>query len=409
MSDEDLLIVDGMNRVIAVNATTGRVLVEGGARLCDITEAVAPHGLAFPVLGSISEQTIAGAIATASHGTGIGVGCLSSLVDEIEIVTPVGEILMLSAHRNTDIFNAARCGLGAIGVITKVTLKLVPAFDLEVSEHETPLETILSELPERLKLDHYRFWYLPHADRAWEWKAARAQPSPARHPTRRSLGVWLRDQALGVHVYEAMLYLCSFVPALLPLVNRWYANLFFRAPRSSRKRSDRQFNFSCLFKQHVNEWAIPVERTAEALRSLRSLIANHGFRVHLPIEVRFVKGDDIWLSPCYGRDSCYIGVVANMPFGRKTSAHAAFFAAFEDLMANLDGRPHWAKRFGPDAGWLSRRYPRWPDFQRVRMQQDPHSRLANAYTDRVLGPVVLDSAREAELGGQLVPLAGPDF
>jgi L-gulonolactone oxidase len=396
MSDQDLLIIDGMNRIIAVNAASGRVLVEAGARLCDITEAVAPHGLAFPVLGSISEQSIAGAIATATHGTGIGVGCLSSLVEEIEMVTPDGEIMRLSADRNANIFDALRCGLGTIGVITKLTLKLVPAFDLEVVEQEAPLETILSQLPERLKLDHYRFWYLPHADRAWEWKATRTQPSSGQLPPRRSLAAWLRNRVLGGHVYEAMLYLCSFVPALLPAINRCYCNIFLRKPRSSRDRSDRQFNFDCLFKQHVNEWAIPVERTAEALRGLRGLIADRGFRVHLPIEVRFVKGDDVWLSPSYGRDSCYIGIIAYIPFGRKTTNHDAYFAAFEALMAGLDGRPHWAKRFGPGADWLSQRYPRWSDFQRIRRQLDPDARLTNSYTDRVLGPVIFEPSSGAE-------------
>jgi len=396
MSDQDLLIIDGMNKVIAINAASGRVLVEAGARLCDITEAVAPHGLAFPVLGSISEQSIAGAIATATHGTGIGVGCLSSLVEEIEMVTPDGEIMRLSAARDADIFNAVRCGLGTIGVITKLTLKLVPAFDLEVSEQESSLDTILSQLPERLKFDHYRFWYLPHADRAWEWRATRTQPSPGQHPPPRSLIAWLRNRLLGVHVYEAMLYLCSFVPALLPVINRYYCHTFLRIPRLSRNRSDRQFNFDCLFKQHVNEWAIPVERTAEALRGLRALIADRGFRVHLPIEVRFVKGDDIWLSPSYGRDSCYIGVIAYIPFGRKTTNHEAYFEAFEALMADLDGRPHWAKRFGPDATWLSQRYPRWADFQKIRRQLDPDARLTNSYTDRVLGPVTFDTSNGAE-------------
>src|SRR5260221_5716287 len=161
MSDEDLLILDGMSRIITIDEAACRVRVEAGARLADVTAAIAQHRLAFPVLGSISDQTIAGAIATSTHGTGIGFGSLSSLVEEIELVTPRGEILQLSATRHPDVFNAARCGLGAIGVITEVTLRLSPAFDLIVSEGPSDLETVLSGLPERLKFYHYRFWYLP--------------------------------------------------------------------------------------------------------------------------------------------------------------------------------------------------------------------------------------------------------
>ena len=388
MSDEDLLILDGMSRIVTIDKTARRVRVEAGARLADITAAIALHRLAFPVLGSISNQTIAGAISTSTHGTGVDFGSLSSLVDEIELVTPGGEILQLSATRHPEVFNAARCGLGAIGVITEVTLRLAPAFDLIVSEEPSDLDTVLSALPERLTYDHFRFWYLPHAERVWEWKATRTKPSEDSTPSPRlSLPLWWRERAVGVHAYEALLYVCSFAPTLVSMVNRWYAQLLFGVPRKSRRGSDRQFNFNCLFAQHVNEWAIPIERTGEALRGLRDLIARNGFCVHMPIEVRFVKGDDIWLSPCHERDSCYIGVIAYMPFGRNTTDHVAYFAAFEALMASLDGRPHWAKCFGPDAAWLQDRYPRWTDFQRIRAKHDPQGRLTNSYTDRVLGPV----------------------
>ena len=388
MSDEDLLILDGMSRTVSIDEATRRVRVEAGARLADITAAIAPHRLAFPVLGSISNQTIAGAISTSTHGTGVGFGSLSCLVEEIELVTPGGEILQLSATRHPDVFNAARCGLGAIGVITEVTLHLAPAFDLIVSEEPSDLDTVLSALPQRLKYDHFRFWYLPHAERVWEWKATRTEPSADSTPSPRlSYPLWWRERAVGVHAYEALLYMGSFAPALVSMLNRGYAQLLFRVPKKSRRRSDRQFNFNCLFAQHVDEWAIPIERTGEALRGLRDLIARNRFRVHMPIEVRFVKGDDIWLSPCHERDSCYVGVIAYMPFGRNTVDHMAYFAAFEALMASLDGRPHWAKSFGPEASWLRDRYPRWADFQRIRAKHDPQGRLTNSYTDRVLGPV----------------------
>lgn len=388
MSDEDLLILDGMSRIVSIDAAARRVRVEASARLADITAAIAPHRLAFPVLGSISNQTIAGAISTSTHGTGVGFGSLSCLVEEIELITPGGEILQLSATSHPEVFNAARCGLGAIGVITEITLRLAPAFDLIVSEEPSDLETVLSGLPERLKYDHFRFWYLPHAERVWEWKATRIKPSANTTPSPRlSPALWWRERAIGVHAYEALLYVGSFAPTLIPLVNRWYTHLMFRTTRVSRKRGDRQFNCNCLFAQHVDEWAIPIERTGEALRGLRDLIARDGFRVHMPIEVRFVKGDDIWLSPCHERDSCYVGVIAYMPFGRETADHVAYFAAFESLMASLDGRPHWAKRFGPDAAWLQSRYPRWTDFQRIRAKHDPRGRLTNSYTDRVLGPI----------------------
>jgi L-gulonolactone oxidase len=119
---------------------------------------------------------------------------------------------------------------------------------------------------------------------------------------------------------------------------------------------------------------------------IREMIRDKGYRVHLPIEVRFAKGDDIWLSPSYGRDSCYIGVIAYLPYGKATE-HTAFFADYEQIMATLGGRPHWAKCFGANYLWLKDRYPHWDDFQMVRAEIDTHHCLSNNYTERILGSV----------------------
>jgi L-gulonolactone oxidase len=180
----------------------------------------------------------------------------------------------------------------------------------------------------------------------------------------------------------------------VPHVNRAYARAMFSTPRSARGPSRALFNFDCLFKQHVDEWALPIERTADALLELRALIARRGHPAHLPIEVRFARGDGIWLSPCHGRDTAYVGVIAYMPFGR-ASEHRAFFVDYERLMARLGGRPHWAKRFGPDAAELGALYPRWRDFLELRARLDPSRVFANAYTDRVLGPAPRPLAESA--------------
>nr|VFJ63293.1 MAG: L-gulonolactone oxidase [Candidatus Kentron sp. FW] len=111
-------------------------------------------------------------------------------------------------------------------------------------------------------------------------------------------------------------------------------------------------------------------------------IAEKGYYAHLSIEVRFVRGDDIWLSPRQGLDSCYIGVIVYMPHGRPPH-HEAYFADFEALMVTLGGRPHWGKFFRFESGKLAKRYPYWEDFQRVRRDPDPNYRLQNTFTDRV--------------------------
>nr|VFK47420.1 MAG: L-gulonolactone oxidase [Candidatus Kentron sp. TC] len=383
MSDDELVLLDEFDRVLEIDGDGHRVVVEPGITLENLSHALTRHGLALPVLGSVAGQTVTGAMGTATHGTGIEFGVFPTLIEAMRIVTPHGKALHISARENSELLPAARCHLGSLGVITQVTSRVCDAFDLEVTEQPNTLENVLSKLPERLRNDHYRFWYIPHTDRAWEWMATRASPGkPPRSSPWRKLASGFNDKFIDHHVYESLLHLATYWPSLIPLINKLGVRARFNKTRHSRGPSLAQFTFDCLFKQHVNEWSIPVEHTADALRGIRDLIAEKGYYAHLPIEVRFARGDDIWLSPCQGRDSCYIGVIAYMPHGRPPR-HEAYFADFEKLMATFSGRPHWGKFFELEPDKLAKRYPRWEDFQRIRRRLDPEYRLRNRFTERV--------------------------
>jgi L-gulonolactone oxidase len=386
MSDEELIVPTQLNHVLGIYPAIKTAVVEAGITLTELNQALACYGLALPNLGSISAQTLAGAMATATHGTGINYGVLPTLIRAMTLVTAQGEVLHLSEQENVRWFKAAQCSLGSLGVVTELELQVCDAFDLEVSEQPNNLETVLNHLPNRLQADHYRFWYLPHSDRVWEWSAMRKPPGcaqPALTPLHR-IRQWYKEQLIGYHVMEFLLYLATFRPNWIPAINRWYTQQQFETPRQSCSDSVSQFNFDCLFKQYVNEWCIPIQHTADGILKIREMIYRQGYQVHLPIEVRFVKGDNIWLSPCQGRDSCYIGVIAYLPYG-KPMDYTVYFADYERIMESLDGRPHWAKRFGPDHHWLKDRYPHWLDFQAVRTELDPHHYFSNSYTKRVLG------------------------
>nr|VFK66269.1 MAG: L-gulonolactone oxidase [Candidatus Kentron sp. UNK]VFK71898.1 MAG: L-gulonolactone oxidase [Candidatus Kentron sp. UNK] len=384
MSDEDLVLLTNLDRVLDIDTDAATVVVEPGVTLERLSYELAARGLALPVLGSVAGQTVAGAVGTGTHGTGVKFGTLSSLVQAMRVVTPNGDLLNISAEENAELLHAARCHLGSLGMISRITLQVCEAFDLEVTEQPNTLEAVLANLPERLRSDHYRFWYVPHTDRVWEWMATRISPGPIPRPPGpwQRLNTWFNEKVIDHHVYESLLHLATYRPSLIPIINKTGALARFNSIRHSKGPSFEQFTFDCLFKQHVNEWSIPLEHTAEALRGLRELIARKGYYAHLPIEVRFVRGDDIWLSPCQGRDSCYIGVIAYMPHG-KPPRHEAYFADFERLMMRFDGRPHWGKFFKPDHEELARRYPHWEAFQRVRRRLDPDYRLRNAFTERV--------------------------
>ncbi len=388
MSDDVLVSLERMNSVVAIDPKARTATVQGGTTLAQLDDALRPTGWTIPNLGSISVQTIAGTVATGTHGTGLAFGSLGSFVEAATLVTGSGEIVRISRTENPGWLEAVRCHLGALGIITKLTFTICEAFDLCVEERPLNLAEALVRQSDGLKCDHYRFWYLPHADRAWEWRATRARPQPrASRSLLEQMLSFAHERLIGFHAFEAALFAATFTDSLVPPINRAYAKLMFSRARTARGPSRAMFNFDCLFKQHVDEWAIPIERTGEAMIRLRDLIATRGYRVHLPIEVRFVGREDTWLSPAYGRDTCYIGVISYMPYGR-SAKYAEYFAEFERLMAEFGGRPHWAKRFGLTASELAPLYPRWKDFAELRARLDPQGVLANAYTERVLGPVV---------------------
>ena len=135
--------------------------------------------------------------------------------------------------------------------------------------------------------------------------------------------------------------------------------------------------------RHVDEWAIPVENVEPAMVALKHMVASKGMHVHYPVEVRFVKGDDIWCSPAYGRDTAYIGIIMFKPYGFNVP-YRAYFDEFEHIMAQLGGRPHWAKDFRFNGADMANAYPMWKSFQRLVHLLDPHGVFCNEWAQRVV-------------------------
>lgn len=153
-------------------------------------------------------------------------------------------------------------------------------------------------------------------------------------------------------------------------------------------RSDRIFNMDCLFPQYTDEWAIPFNRAAAAIRAMRDWLdeeaaAADGDRIHFPVEIRFTDADGIWLSHAQGRKTCYIGIVQYRPYNRPVR-YRQLFAKFETLMRHYSGRPHWAKAHSCSPTELSQLYPHWNDFLSTRQRYDPDQVFVNPYVGRHL-------------------------
>lgn len=371
-----LLRLDRMRGMLEVDRSSGLVRVEGGITIAELTGRLAAHGLAFENLGDIDAQTLAGAISTATHGTGGRLPNLSAQVEALELVLADGSTARIGADQPT-LRCAARVGLGALGVITAATLRAIPAFTLRGVDEPRPLEDVLDRLDEHVEgNDHFELFVFPWARDALTRTNNRVDEAPHPPSTRRA---WVEDVAVNNGALELICRLGRAQPALIPYLNRLVTRL--AGTRERVDRSDRVFASPRMVRFTEMEYALPRAAAAEAVRAVRALVAQRRFAVNFPIELRFSSGDDAFLSPAHGRDSAYVAVHVF-----KGMEWEPYFRAVEEIMGGLGGRPHWGKRTLLGAEELRGRYPAWDRFQAVRARLDPEGRFANAGIERLLGP-----------------------
>lgn len=373
--DDGCLDLGAMRAVLQIDAAAGTARVQAGIRLEEINETLAAAGLALPILGSIAKQTIAGAISTGTHGSSLVHGNLSSLVLGMRLVTARGEILDL--REGDPRLAAARVGLGALGIISEVTLRCVPAFRLEEEREPMPIDAVLAELPAlAASAEYVKIWWIPGTRRAQVFRHRRTPLPDASSAIAHALDERLVNQVL----FEAALRLCGRYPALTPRINAVVVSTYFRRGRRIA-RSDRGFRVAMPPIHRECEYSVALEHAAPLLREVDAAIRREGLVVNFPCEIRFVRADDAWMSPAFGRDSCQIG------FYQAQSPHLArYFVLVEALAQAVGARPHWGKEFSMDRASILAAYPRSADFLALRRALDPNGTLGNRFTDRVLGP-----------------------
>ncbi len=379
LTDEAMLRLEGLNRVLDFDSSSGLVRVEAGIVIGDLAESLAERGLAMENQGDIDHQTLAGAISTATHGTGVRFRNLSAQVEGVELVLADGSVREISGESDPTELPAARVGLGALGVLYAVTLRTVPAYTVRRVDRPLPLAEVLDGLDAFVDgNDHFEFYVFPHTDLAIVRESERTDAPPQ---PRSRIGEYLQEVVLENWVVDVYARIGRRFPSRIPPMARFLARQVGRSVKvdSSHRvfASERRVRFTEM------EYGIPRQHGAEAIRGVLDLIERRGFAVSFPIEVRFVAPDEALLSPSHERETCYIAV--HMYRG---SEWEPYFRAVEEVMDSYGGRPHWGKRHFQTAEKLAPRYPRWADFQRIRGGLDPEGRFANAYTDRVLGPVL---------------------
>jgi FAD-linked oxidoreductase len=382
-SDGMLLHLDGLSDVLDVDVSSGLVRVQAGISIRELGRQLDGHGLAMENLGDIDVQSIAGAISTATHGTGARLRNIAAQVVELTLVLADGSTLVCSAERDAEVFRAARVGLGSLGVLAEVTLRCVPAFTLRGLDAPAPLGETLERFEElALGNEHFEFFVFPYAEVALTRTNNRTDQPPRPRPR---LNAYANDVLMTNHAFGLFCRTGRRLPGLIPQINRLVTRLAGRSERV--ERSSAIFASPRLVRFTEMEYALPRERTPEAVAAVMEMIEQRGFAVPFPIEVRTVASDDAFLSTAGERDSGFVAV--HMFEGMQWRP---YFEAVEAIMDRLGGRPHWGKRHFQTAATLRPRYPGWDRFQAVRARLDPDGRFANAWTERVLGPVGCEQA-----------------
>ncbi|OXB60644.1 hypothetical protein ASZ78_001433 [Callipepla squamata] len=454
-TDDFMIQMGKMNKVLKVDKEKQQVTVEGGIFLSDLNVELSKHGLALANLGAVSEVAAAGVIGTGTHNTGIKHGILPTQVVGLSLLTASGDILECSESINADIFQAARLHLGCLGVVLTVTFQCVPQFHLHEVTFPSTLTEVLNHLDDHLKRSQYfRFLWFPHSEnvtviyqdptnkagttgpqeegrraitkaasqslvpsQVWIWtffimgercgglcvRFSIHTPAPkwdgescnpcqtlmtiiflclALQPPSSSAN-WFWDYAVGYYLLEFLLWISTFVPTLVRWINRFFFWLLFSSRVENINISYKIFNYECRFKQHVQDWAIPIEKTKEALLELKAALENNPKMVaHYPVEVRFARADEIWLSPCFQRDSCYMNIIMYRPYG-KNVPRLNYWLTYEGIMKKYGGRPHWAKAHSCTRKDFEKMYPAFPKFCSVRDKLDPTGMFLNTYLEKV--------------------------
>lgn len=380
-TDDVQLDLGALSGITRVDRAAGRVRVRTGTNLYALGPLLGAHGLALANMGDIDRQTVGGAISTSTHGTGLGYTGYSGMITGLEILTADGSLRWVDAAHEPELFEAARVGLGALGVVTEVEFAVCDSFLLHAEERAEPIEETVARFEERSRsADHHEFYWFPGSDLGLTKVNTRLPVGSGLDPLP-PLRTKVMDGLLANGAYELMCRLGAVAPRTVPVLNRI-------SSRGVDQRSYTDVSYtvfvadrSVRFKEM--EYALPLERFEEAFAGLREICAGmfrDGRGVSFPVEVRTAAADDVWLSTAHGRESVYIAVHR---YHREDPT--AYFRAVEDLFVSLGGRPHWGKMNTRDAAWAAQAYPRHADWCAVRDAVDPQRVFTNAYVDRLFG------------------------
>jgi FAD-linked oxidoreductase len=364
-TDDTIISISKLTGVIDHDAEKNQATILAGTRLGDIGAPLAQRGQALLNMPDIDEQTLAGALGTATHGTGQDIGCMSSFVEELQLIAANGEKIDCSRTKNKEIFDAARVNLGALGVVTQIKMQNRPKYRLKRETTWLPIEEILANVDELANNNrNLEFYYIPFTGMGFiDAQNITDEPISVSHKL---------DQNDGAEDLKLARDMLQWSPKLRELVLGTYMKTISKevtiANSWQNYASERNVRFNEM------EYHLPRENMVKAFTEIKDLVEKNFPEVFFPFEVRYIKSDDIWLSPFYQRETCSIAVHRFYQEDYKT-----MFKAVEPILQKYQGRPHWGKINTMTASQLKPHYAKWNDFNEVRRQLDPQDKFVNHY------------------------------
>lgn len=379
-TDGTLISLDGFQGIVGTNAADLTATVRAGTKIHAMGRPLHDAGLGLKNQGDIDRQAIAGAVGTGTHGTSPQLGSLSAEVKGFRLVTADGQVLDCSAASNADVWEAGRVSFGSLGVMSEITIGARKAYKLRERNWVMPVDECWHNLSAlRDKHRHFEFFWFPYADSVVaksldETDEAVADPLTSEQMYARGERVSADQRTFGYGCEVA-----RFVPALSARLQRLFTSASMGA--SSRARwSHEIFPSARNVKFNEMEYAVPAGNGADCIREIAEVIRHRKIAGVFPIEFRFVKADDIWISPFYKRDAVTISV---HQYHRQS--YDTLFQASEAIFKRYGGRPHWGKLHTLKAGDFERLYPRWGDYLALRQRLDPAGKFLNAHLKSIFG------------------------
>lgn len=379
-SSGTVILLDAMQGVIATDAASHTARVQAGTKIHALGRPLFDAGLALKNQGDIDRQAIAGAVGTGTHGTGPTLGSLSAEVKGFRLVTAAGEVLDCSASSNAEVWEAGRVSFGSLGVMSEITLGLRPKYKLRERNWVMPAEECWRDLAAlRDKHRHFEFFWFPHADGVVAKSLEETDEAVGAPLTSEQMAARGERVSADQRTFKYGCEVARFLPFLSGRLQRLFTNASMGA--STRARwSHEIFPSPRNVKFNEMEYAVPAANGVDCIREIAEVIRNRNIAGVFPIEFRFVKADDIWISPFYRRDAVTISV---HQYHRQS--YDTLFNAAEAIFRRYGGRPHWGKLHTLKAADFERLYPKWGDFQALRARLDPKGKLLNPHLKTVFG------------------------